>query len=398
MEAVERYQTPLYLLDLDRFSQNYSELEKAYKKRYSNFKIAYSFKTNYTPVICKQAKKLGGYAEVVSELEYHMAKRYGFKPSEIIINGPGKISGIQEMVKDGALIMLDNSDELDMVIQASISTKTRGRVGFRVNCQIGAGKESRFGFDVLSEETEKQIKRTRESQVVDILGIHFHLSGARSLAAWKKRAEIMTKIADDLLLPQERQYIDLGSGMFGHMDPQLASQFDMEIPSFDEYAEAVTSIFKKQYNNCSPKPLLIVEPGTTIVANTMEYITKILSIKTIRERNIAIVDGSVHQLGEIGKKKQLPLTILSKGTEGNKVEDIEITGYTCLEDDILYRRCDEPVGRGDYIVFGNAGAYSNVLKPPFIQQGCKMVVFDSKQGLNLCKREEQLDDILISYI
>ena len=98
MEAVEKYQTPLYLLDLDRFSQNYLELEEAYKKRYSNFKIAYSFKTNYTPVICKQARKLGGYAEVVSELEYHMAKRYGFTPSEIIVNGPGKISGIQEMV------------------------------------------------------------------------------------------------------------------------------------------------------------------------------------------------------------------------------------------------------------------------------------------------------------
>ena len=118
----------------------------------------------------------------------------------------------------------------------------------------------------------------------------------------------------------------------------------------------------------------------------------------IREKKIAITDGSVQQLGEIGKKKQLPITVLSKETNDNKIKDVEITGYTCLEDDILYRHCVEPVERGDYVVFGNAGAYSNVLKPPFIQQGCKMVFFDAEQGMNLCKREERLDDFLNSYI
>lgn len=395
--AIREYGTPMYLLDLDVFKRNYQELERAYQKQYKPFRIAYSFKTNYTPAICKTVKDLGGYAEVVSDLEYQMAKRYGFDPGDIIVNGPGKMYGIREMLEDGAMVMLDNSDELDRAIGTAKELDFPVNIGFRLNFEIGAGKNSRFGFDVLSGETEAEIIRARNSRNIKIRGIHFHLSGARSVEAWKKRAEKMIEYAGKLLMPEECKIIDLGSGMFGHMDSSLAKQFQTRIPTFEEYAEAVAGTFAKYYQNRKEKPQLVAEPGTTIVANTTDYITKVIAVKTIRERAIAIVDGSVQQLGELGKKKALPLTIIH-GNEGKHViRDAEITGYTCLEDDILYRNCPEPVGTGDYIILGNAGAYSNVLKPPFIQAGCKIISHDAENGFRICKREERPEDILASY-
>jgi diaminopimelate decarboxylase len=45
----------------------------------------------------------------------------------------------------------------------------------------------------------------------------------------------------------------------------------------------------------------------------------------------------------------------------------DITGYTCMEDDVLYRKYAGPLKVGDYIVFSNVGAYSIVLRPPFIR-------------------------------
>lgn len=397
-EVLNKYNTPMYLLDLEVFKNNYCELKESFERLYKNFDIAYSFKTNYTPAICKTVRNFDGYAEVVSELEYHMAKRYGFGPSKIIVNGPGKFSGIPEMVKDGALIMLDNEDELDCVIENSKKCKTRGKIGFRLNFQIGSGKESRFGFDALANDTPRQIEKARESGCLQILGLHFHLSGARTIEAWKRRAESMIDFSEKMLLPNEQRIIDLGSGMFGHLEKSLAEQFQQRIPSFREYAEAVAGTFQERYKNLRNKPKLIVEPGTTIVANAMEYITKVISLKTIRERRIGIVDGTVHQLGEIGKKKNLPIIVMHNDTASKRaVKDAEITGYTCLEEDVLYRCCEDFVNVGDNVVLGNAGAYSTVLKPPFIQPGCKIIAYDKEHGIFQCKREEDINDILNSY-
>lgn len=393
-----KYGTPLYLLDMERFRNNYKELDAAFRNVYEEFRIAYSFKTNYTPVICKKVMELGGYAEVVSTMEYNMAKRFGFKPKDIIVNGPGKIAGLTEMIVDGALVMLDNSEEMKSVLDITKEKETKANIGFRLNFEIGSGKDSRFGFDANKEEIRIQIEKARKSGRIQIRGLHFHLSGARSLEAWKNRAKKMIAFADDLLLAEERCILDLGSGMFGHMDESLANQFPMSIPSFSDYAREVAGCFYERFGKERIKTQLIVEPGTTIVANTMDYVTTVVATKTIRDRSIAIVDGSVQQLGEIGKKKRLPIEVIHNEKSTKSLDHAEITGYTCLEDDILHPYCEETIGIGDMVVFHNAGAYSNVLKPPFIQPGCKIVMTGMDGEIVVCKREETLEDILASYL
>lgn len=59
-------------------------------KEYDNYIPGYSYKTNYAPHICKLVKSLGGYAEVVSDMELYVAKKIGYENSEIIYNGPCK--------------------------------------------------------------------------------------------------------------------------------------------------------------------------------------------------------------------------------------------------------------------------------------------------------------------
>ena len=60
------------------------------------------------PAACRPIRDLGGYAEVVSDMEYHMAKKFGFKKNRIIVNGNGKWNGLQEMLEDRAIVMVDN--------------------------------------------------------------------------------------------------------------------------------------------------------------------------------------------------------------------------------------------------------------------------------------------------
>lgn len=399
-DICQTWPTPLYIYDSGEFANNFNRLTAAYRHYYPSFCIAYSFKTNYTPAICRQVLELGGLAEVVSGMEYQHAKNIGFKPDQIIVNGPAKWSQMPAMLAEGALVMLDNREELNRAIELAPALKKPARVGFRLNFPIAGGKNSRFGFDVEAPQTAEAIALARKTENLRIEGIHFHLSGARSLDAWKLRAEKMIGYAEALLLPHERKIIDLGSGMFGNMEPCFAQQFGQVIPTFEDYGAGVAGIFARHYSGLpeAQRPTLIVEPGTTLVANTLSYLTRVLAVKTIRNRNIAIVDGSAHQAGELCKKKRLPMSVISSGQPEQRLSPIEITGYTCLEDDILYPDCATPVGKGDIIHIRNVGSYSNVLAPPFIQEGCGMIELDKEGNTHLIKRAQTVQELFSTYI
>ena len=66
----KEYGSPLYIFHAGEFKKNYMDLLETFRKIYPKYNIAYSYKTNYTPKICKLVKELGGLAEVVSEMEY----------------------------------------------------------------------------------------------------------------------------------------------------------------------------------------------------------------------------------------------------------------------------------------------------------------------------------------
>ena len=394
-EALKKNRTPFYFYNEKKFIDNYIELEEAFKNIYSNFQIAYSFKANYMPAICKKAKELGSYAEVASDMEYSLAKSYGFPPSCIIVNGPGKWYGLEEMIKDGTTIIVDNEYELEKIIEHSNNLSIKARIGFRLNFDIGSKKRSRFGIDANSDTIEQCIEKARNSNI-KICGFHFHLGGSRTIENWKIRASKMIYYSKKYLRENECEFIDLGSGMFGHMHKDFAKQFNCKIASFEQYAATVAKQFNNEFKEYNVKPTLIVEPGSTIVANTSKYCTKVLAVKKIGSRIIAIVDGSVQQLGEIGKNKKLPFMILHEKKKINAYNSIDITGYTCLEDDVLIRDYNGTVAPGDIIVFDNTGAYTNVLKPPFIQSGCKIISLINNE-LVITKRDEEAGDIISSY-
>ena len=86
----KQYGETYYILDTEQFRKNFLELRGEFQKIYKKSNIAYSYKTNYTPRLCSIVNELGGYAEVVSDMECEIAKRIGVKPDHIAFNGPYK--------------------------------------------------------------------------------------------------------------------------------------------------------------------------------------------------------------------------------------------------------------------------------------------------------------------
>ncbi len=393
-DLTKRFGCPLYVFDESGFAENARELEKAMKSRYSRYQIAYSFKTNYTPYICSTAKRLGALAEVVSGMEYELAKRIGFADSQILFNGPDKgQDGIAAFLQ-GCMIQVDNLDELRGLIEAAAAEpEKRFKIGLRINLDLGKGFISRFGMS--EEDAKMAFSLVEERPNMLIVGLHCHISRCRSLEDWEKRARFMLALADELFVGTP-EYLDLGSGMFGSMEPVLAAQFDT-IPSYEDYAEVTAGLFAEHYPG-ENGPLLITEPGTTLVSRFVDCIARVEAIKHLRNHDFAILNASVHTLGETCMLKRLPIQVIPCGAEQRDYHNMDLTGFTCLEQDLLFPGFSGKLAIGDYVVFGNVGGYSNVLKPPFIRPNCAMIAAQSDGGYVLMKRAERDADLLQTYV
>lgn len=386
--------TPYYMFYADEFIKNYKDLENSMKAIYENYQIAYSFKTNYTPAVCSLVKSLGGYAEVVSDMEYSLALKIGYAPQKVVYNGPGKGSMLEHCLLNGGLLNIDNFRELEQVCSiAENNPDKKLEIGIRVNFDIGNGLHSRFGLDSENGDFQNALSIVDKIPNLQVRGLHFHISRARGLDSWKNRIIGMLKLVEKHNL-YNLQYIDLGSGMYGKLDPELQEQFG-DTPSFDDYANVVACEMQKFYSDKLIKPMLITEPGTTIVSKYFHVFMKVLDIKEIRGKNFALLDGSFHNVGEICGLKKVPMKVINVNNDKN-YQDVDFVGYTCLEQDVIYSGYNGNLGIGDIVEIYNVGGYSIVDKPPFIHPDIPIYML-LKDNVSCIKREQTLEDIFAPY-
>lgn len=403
LEDISRkYGESFYLLDSKQFEINYIELQEAFRNIYPNTHIAYSYKTNYTPKLCKLVDKHGGLAEIVSDMEYTIALKVGVMPQNIVFNGPYKnADAVEKLLLEGGIVNIDSNYELEIIKKiASNHPESQLSVGLRCNFDLMDGVTSRFGCDVEGEEFVDIIHSIHQISNLYLLGLHCHFA-TRDIETWHSRAEGMLKLVQQYFY-EPPAFISLGGGLFGKMGESLKAQFDVRIPSYEEYAEVVATKFRDFYKHTNPKqPKLIIEPGSALVGDAMKFAAKVINIKNIRGKNIATLAGSIYNINPTLNKKNPPITVYHNDNNPNKQQmytDLDFGGYTCIESDYLFRGFNGNLAVGDYIVFDNVGSYSVVLKPPFILPNFPIVEYDNKtNSLELIKHRESFEDLFKTF-
>lgn len=391
-----KYGIPCYVFDEEAFKENYIHLETALQSLYPNYRVAYSYKTNYAPKMCNIVRKLGGYAEVVSDMEYEIAKAVGYCCNKIIYNGPFKGPKLEEHLIGGGILNIDNLEEVDRVVAFASDRKELFKIGIRVNINVGQKFISRFGIDTDSEDMQIAVDKLNECQYTQLVGLHCHIGQSRGIDAWKNRTVKLLELADKYIngIPE---YLDLGSGMFGDMAPAMLAQFVVEVPSYEEYAMVTAKLVAEHYKNSSTKPILFTEPGTTLDNRYIDLIAEVDSIKKIKGKNMAVLDCSIHNLGDVSGSVKLPIEVIDNSENRDNYVELDMVGYTCLERDVPYKDYSGYLGKGDYVIFGNVGGYSNVDKPPFILPQCAMIGISNTDEY-VIKRKETTEDILSTYV
>lgn len=402
----DQYGHPFYLLDTKQFTENFRRLVTSFRSWYPESRIAYSYKTNYTPRLCRLVDALGGFAEVVSDMECQVALKSGVAPSQIFLNGPCKSpSGIEALLIQGGFVNADSMDELLLIGAIAVRNPDyRFKIGLRCNFDVNDGVVSRFGFDVENGDLDAAKAFIRNVPNLQLTGLHCHFAN-RSLETWRNGASGMLELlgahydngGDHL------SFVSLGGGLFGPMPDALRAQFSVEIPDFEHYAEAAARPFALFFDGFEHihRPLLLIEPGTALVANAMTFAAKICSIKTIRGRTIATLGGSIYNINPSPNRKNLPISVYRSeiAIDSHRYfENVDFAGYTCIETDYLYRGFSGAIAVDDIVVFEDVGAYSVVMKPPFIQPNVAVVEYDEESGVvELVKRQETFDDVFRTF-
>lgn len=388
------YGDAFYLLDSDQFVTNFHELKSAFQEYYPNFNIAYSYKTNYTPKLCRIVNELGGYAEVVSEMELEIALRVGVRYDWIIWNGPIKEPTIlEDFLVNGGTCNVDSIDELAIIKRiVAAHTDKRINLGIRCNYDVKDGVVSRFGFDIDSADFSEVLDYITSTPNIQFKNLQCHFA-KRQIDYWPARAKGMIELLDRIGIIPPR--IDIGGGLFGKMTDDLRAQFTSFIPAYADYARAVAPLFADYFKDKPMKPELIIEPGSALVGDCMKFVGTVKTIKNVRGKWFASILGSQKNISMSGVNPPIEVVFMGENEE-KEYTDLDMVGFTCIEGDVLYHNYCGKLAIGDAVVFGNCGSYSIVMKPPFILPNFPILDICSGK-VEVIKRHENFDDLFHTF-
>lgn len=282
-KLVEQFGSPVFVFSEKKLREKAQLILKAFKSRYPNTCFAWSYKTNYLNAICQILHQEGWVAEVVSDFEYQKARKLGIPGENIIFNGPHKPREIlKQALKEGALIQIDNWDELGTIEELTKEMQSPVNVGIRVWLDAGILPIwSKFGFALANGEAGRAAKRIINNPKLRLHTLHTHI-GTYILTpnAYRMAAQKLLALRDQIYDEHEHlvDCINLGGGfpsqslLHGMQGPA-----EQAIPSIESYADAITDVFNSLPEN--ERPQLRFETGRFLVDEAGYLLTKVASVK-----------------------------------------------------------------------------------------------------------------------
>ncbi|WP_181872718.1 hypothetical protein [Billgrantia montanilacus] len=381
-----------YLFDARKFQDNYLDLRDQLRRHWPKTELAYAMKANYMPPIGRVLAELDGWAEVVSAFEYQIA-RASLPGDRIIFNGPVKREqDLRMALDDSSQVNLDSFREIQLLKKIAPEFD-HVEVGLRVSFDFPE-LASRFGFEVETGELDKALMALDTIPGVEVVELHCHATRRQlGVADPVERVERLCSLAGDLMHRHPIRSINIGGGLLGDMPSSLREQFPYAVPSLAEYADAIGRALIHRSPAASMR--LVVEPGTSMVANTMCLVAPVVETRQRRGGWQALLDTGINSLNATRSAARPSLRVVSSSLSviGDAPRDYRLVGNTCMEHDIICESFMGCLDIGDFVVFENRGAYSLNYTPPFIVPCPAVVDFQGR----LLKRAESPDDILASY-
>ncbi len=398
-ELLNKYGSPLYIFTETVIRKNVEELKRSFTVRYPKVQIAWSYKTNYLDAICQIFHQEGSWAEVVSGFEYDKARRNGIMGEHIIFNGPGKLEDdLLKAVKEGAYIHIDHFDELFLLTNVCQDNNLTARVAIRVNMDVGIyPKWDRFGFNFENGEAWDAINRIMANPRLKLMGLHTHIGTYIMIAdAYRIAASKLSELAASIAQKFNHHiaYIDIGGG-FASRNTLRGAYLSGEdtTPSFDDYADAITSAIINSQIKPDKLPTIIVETGRALIDDAGYIAGTVLANKRLTDgRRALIVDVGVNLLfTSFWYDHKINPTQEHSGI----IEETVIYGPLCMNIDVIRPSLMfPPLKVGEHFVISRTGAYNNTQWLQFITMRPNIILIDTNRQTHIIRKSENIDNII----
>ncbi|MDQ4087187.1 MAG: ATP-grasp domain-containing protein [Pseudomonadota bacterium] len=359
----DRVQTPEFLFmgataaDLFRKAS-----ERAHRLSTNEVQVVsgYSIKTNPDPRLIRLALDSSFYAEAISLLEVQRALEVGFRPDQVILNGPAKFWPEGLMPKERMhAFFCDSIADLDRTVAAIEAGELSSRyVGIRIRTP---NVTSRFGIPLDSPGTfAKLVEAVKRLPADTGFGVHFHMASSNiGVAGWWHLFESMLKWCRSIerLTARDVEILDMGGGWFPD------DWHDHEDDRFARAVERVRAVLPKVRQ-------IVSEPGKAMAQPSMALAMRILEIQEHEEDHVeAVVDASI---AELPMHFFQPHRMLRKCSKTGELQPLgrgktHLMGRLCMEHDIVAANVQLPEGTraGDLLIFCDAGGYDRSMSYVF---------------------------------
>jgi len=402
----QKYGTPLYVFDEETLRARARSIRQAFAAAYEWSRIVYAGKAYLSPALMNILVQEQVGLDVVSGGEIYAGLAAGVDPAEMIFHGNNKSRGeLEEAVAANVgLIAVDNDLEISLLDSVATLLGKEVRVLLRLNPGVDphthdkmrtGARDSKFGFPVWDGQATRAAVAVIETKNLKLAGYHAHVGSQifdptlvrQTIAAIMSfAAEVRDRfgVTPEIIVP---------GGGFGVADD--ASGADVSIESWAE--EAADAIREGCMKNKFSRPILIVEPGRTIIGPAGVAIYSVGARKVISsERTYVSIDGGMAdniRPALYGAKYSAELA--NREGLGEPCENVTISGKYCESGDILI---DEavlpPLDFGDLLAVPMAGAYCLAMASNYNFAPRPAAVLVNGGQVRLIRRRETYEDML----
>lgn len=376
---VARSERPAYFFFPEMIRERIRRLRDCLGDR---FHLHYAVKANPHPDILRLMASEGLGADVASAGEMRAANQAGIPFENMEFSGPGKTEAeLREAVQAGVgTVNAESLDEIRLLERIARETGKTVSVGIRINPELPAeaggirmAGATQFGIDAADmEDALAEIRNGGER--LRFSGIHVHagsqvLDSTHVVDTMEAVLELalQAETSADPHLPCRKINFGGGWGV-----PYFPGQEALDLELIAE--ELADLLDDADYRKLVARCRLILEPGRFLTAEAGVFCAKVLYRKRVRGREIAVLDGGMHQnyliVGGMGQviRRNFEMDVIhdpALAPPEPVLLDLDVAGPLCTPQDRLAEgfAVSHQVRPGDNIVFFNCGAYGLTASP-----------------------------------
>jgi diaminopimelate decarboxylase len=394
IELVEEFGTPAYIYAEDDMRARAREYLRAFEQRTDAFEVIYASKAFPATPAYRVMHEEGLSVDVASAGELHLALAAGFDPGRIHMHGNNKTEGELRYAFESGVghLILDSFDEIELadgLIDRPQRVLIRVTPGIKPSTHdyVQTGQlDSKFGFGLADGLAEQAVERVRESEHLELVGLHAHIgSQIFELEPYVKAIEVIADFCDAADLHLE--LLNVGGGLgIAYLDTD-------EPPSIEDYVDVKVKGVQQVFD---PVPKVLVEPGRSLVGNAGITAYRVGTVKEIPGvRTYVAVDGGMSDnLRPMLYGAHYEALIADRA--GDTPDTLAtIAGMHCESGDVLIRDMELAAPRvGDVLVTPATGAYGHAMANNYNGKPRPPVIFCRDGEARMVVRRETLDDLL----